>query len=349
MATKDLATERKRRPFARLFDPFDHHNFSENTCFLCGRRLSEKTRSDEHVFPKWLLQRFSLYNAQLTLLNGTMIPYRQLIIPCCHACNTNYLSKIELKMRAVVDGSAPLDSVDETTLFYWAGKIFYGLLYREILLPMDRASPQNGSLVTPQDIEAYRMHHAFLQGIRIPIEFSSIESASPASVFLFKLQSPTTLKAQFDFRDDIFHRSIFLRMGSIGLLAAFDSGAQGYEWHHLYKKYSRARLHPLQFEELGAAMFYKASLFDRVPKLMITEHKNKYYEIFTLPLAGLSSRPVFRQWDNTQFAPYLANFTGMPVNHLCPDGKSVMTFMHGPNSPRYRRIDIKENPYRGVP
>jgi hypothetical protein len=42
--------------------------------FLCGRRLSQKTRSNEHVFPQWLLRRFDLYDKQLNLLNGHPFP-----------------------------------------------------------------------------------------------------------------------------------------------------------------------------------------------------------------------------------------------------------------------------------
>ena len=57
--------------------------FGMNTCFLCRCELTRQNRTDEHVIPKWVQRRFDLWNETLEMLNGTTIPYRQLIIPCC--------------------------------------------------------------------------------------------------------------------------------------------------------------------------------------------------------------------------------------------------------------------------
>jgi hypothetical protein len=239
-----------------LFDAFDKHDFSLNTCFLCGTRLSAATRSDEHVFAQWMLRRFDLYNQQLVLLNGTTIPYRQLTIPCCSRCNNEHLSKLEGRVRGVVEGDRPLHTLDEKTLYLWASKIFYGILYREVLLPMDRAARGSSlSIVSIGQMQSYRMLHIFLQTVRLPIGFQSFDSDFPASVFVFKVQQPRTVPAQFDFRDDIQHGTLYLRLGRLGILAVFDAGAQAFDWKSLYRKYRRFRLHPIQLEELAAAMF----------------------------------------------------------------------------------------------
>lgn len=343
------STRRKSGP-RELFDAFEEHDFSLNTCFLCGLRLSNKTRSDEHVFPQWLLRRFGLYSKQIHLLNGTTIPYRQLTIPCCLTCNNKHLSAIERDVRNVIEGLAPISALDELTLYLWTSKIFYGLLYREVLLPMDRANRTAGSIVSIDEMKNYGMLHVFLQAARLDIDFQCMHARFPASVFAFKVQEPKTMEARFDFRDDIRSSALYLRLGSVGILAAFDAGAQAYEWRSLYRKYQRYRLHPLQLEELGAAMFYKASLFDRVPKLMVSGDRKKGYQIMIMPLAGLSTRPVFREWDTAIFAEYLSAFTGMPLEHLAPNGGNrIMTFMTSPNSRRYKAISIKQHPYRGVP
>jgi len=333
-----------------LFDAFEKHDFSLDTCFLCGLHLCESTRSDEHIFPQWLLRKFDLYDKFLNLLNGTTIPYRQLTIPCCATCNSEHLSALENDVRNVVEGSEPIDSLDDKTLYLWTSKIFYGLLYREVLLPMDRANRSTGPIVSTDEIRSYRTLHVFLQAARLEIEFQCIHAAFPASIFVFKVQEPRTVEAKFDFRDDINHPALYLRLGSTGILAAFDAGAQAFEWHRLYRKFRRSRLHPLQLEELGAAMFYKASLFDRVPKLMVSGDRQRGYEIMILPLAGMSTRPVFREWDHATFAHYLSQFTGMPLEHLAPNGGAgVMTFLTGSRSGRYKAIDIRQHPYRGVP
>lgn len=340
---------RRKYPRRTLFEAFDKHDFSRNTCFLCGLRLTGTTRSDEHVFPQWLLQRFQLHNATLTLLNGTQIPYRQMTIPCCRICNNTHLSVIESRVRNVVEGHAPLDSLDDETIFVWLGKIFYGILYREVLLPMDRTGKVPGAIFSTESMQNFRMLHTFMQTVRIPISFDAMHASFPASIFAFKLQEPKTMKAKFDFRDSLVGLSVFIRMGSIGFIGVFDTGAVSFEFSHLYRKYRRFRLHPVQFEELGAAVFYKASLFDRVPKLMIASSPRRAYQITVFPLQGLSTRPVFQQWDTTQFAPILAEFVGAKVEQLLPAGASVTaTFMRGPKSERYQKIDIRKSPYRGV-
>lgn len=256
---------------------------------------------------------------------------------------------IEREVRGVIEGRTPLGSLDEKTLYLWTSKILYGLLYREVLLPMDRANRSAGSIVSAEDMRRYRMMHVFLQAARLPISFQCMHAALPASVFAFKVQEPKTLEARFDFRDDVRFPALFMRLGPVGILAAFDAGAQAYEWGPLFRKYRRYRLHPLQLEELGAAMF-KASLFDRVPKLMVSGNRRHGYEIMIMPLAGLSTRPVFAEWDGAVFAEFLSAFTGVPVEHLTPDGgRRVMTFMKGNGSNRFKAMDIRQHPYRGIP
>ena len=78
-----------------FYSPFENMIFSYDRCFLCGKKLKRKTV--EHVFPKWLMNDFDLWDQKITLLNQTKINYRQLIIPCCKECNNVYLSKVEKK------------------------------------------------------------------------------------------------------------------------------------------------------------------------------------------------------------------------------------------------------------
>jgi hypothetical protein len=81
--------------------------YSGKRCFYCGQVLrGNKTR--EHVFPQWLKRRFGLANQHLTLLNGSLIPYRQLTVPCCSTCHNVHLSKLE---KRHVAGNVPSASL----------------------------------------------------------------------------------------------------------------------------------------------------------------------------------------------------------------------------------------------
>jgi len=213
---------------------------------------------------------------------------------------------------------------------------------------MDRSNKTAGPIVSIDQIRSYQIVHMFLQAARLKVEFQCDHAAFPASVFAFRVQEPNTPKLKFDFRDDIRSPALYLRLGSTGILAAFDVGAQAFEWAELYRKYKRYTLHPLQLEELGAAMFYKASLFDRVPKLALAGDSERGYQIIILPLAGLTTKPVFQEWHDRIFVQYLSAFTGVPVDQLAPgEGKGIMTFLTGADSRRFRAININKHPYRG--
>ena len=139
-----------------IFNIIKDHGFSNDLCFLCGEKLTDQNRSNEHVFPKWLQNEFSLWDEKIVLLNGTDIPYRDLTIPCCAPCNSGPLSEIESKMKhAYSEGHESLINLDERDLFLWLGKIFFGLIYKELFLLADRKNAALGSIFRKEDMEMY--------------------------------------------------------------------------------------------------------------------------------------------------------------------------------------------------
>ncbi len=44
-------------------------SFEKDVCFLCGISLQEVESSSEHVIPKWIQNRYDLWNQKLILLN----------------------------------------------------------------------------------------------------------------------------------------------------------------------------------------------------------------------------------------------------------------------------------------
>lgn len=328
----------------KLYDAVRNHDFSENTCFLCGTRTADEEDSKEHVFPKWLLHHFSLLDKFLTLINGTQIPYRSLVIPCCTKCNNDHLSQIENTISAAfLAGSSAMREVDREVLMLWTLKIFFGLLYREVFLPMERREPSSGSIITPEDMEQFRLLHYMLQAARIPIRFSKIESDIPASIFIFDLQEPSNSELRFDYKDDVAIKTLYLRMGKVGILAAFDMGAQTYEDHHFFPRYQFHPLHPLQFEELGAYLFMKARKFNRVPNVMISESP-RGIDFQIGPIAGLSTRPVFERWSAEEMAEMLMFFLRYPKEAVMPVEGRVATWLHKEDG-AFWHMDINTPPW----
>jgi hypothetical protein len=281
------------------------------------------------VFPLWLQRMFNLGDQKLTLLNGTTIKYRNLKVPCCAGCNSVHLSQLENEVKRLLF-DAPLSEARQNleNIFLWASKILIAIVYAERLLPLRRRYPKGKRILSPEYWNRFQMAHFFVQKLTIPMRFTySGKERIPGSVFLFNLKCPKDQRQHFDFRDDVRSLSIFIRLGNRGVIAVVDGGAVDMVIGSLVRRDGRRKLHPLQFSELGAKVFYKSTLFQRVPKYVMVG-TNKYLEVVQMPLSGLSGLPIFADWDHSTYARFLAAFTNLPIEMIAPGDRSqVMPWM----------------------
>lgn len=310
-----------------LFDTIKERTLNDDKCFLCGMELSEKNRSDEHVIPRWAQSRYELWNQLFVLLNNTTIPYKNLKIPCCNKCNNSSLQPIETIMaEAVLEGPDAVSRLDPMVTFNWLGKIFYGLIHRELFLLFNRKVPEEGTIVTPELIERYSLHHTFLQNMHVPMEFNS----HPFSIFVYETKVPDNPKYQWDFSDNLFGMFVSVRMGRVGMVAALqDGGAHGLIKEE-YQNIIHRPLHPIQHRELGAMFNYNNMLLNRVPKFLITEtHK---IHVFLQPLGGLSGKPIFDEWVSEDFVRVLhhelAQISSIPIDNLWHSVHGQFTWLY---------------------
>jgi len=124
-----------------------------------------------------------------------------------------------------------------------------------------------------------------------------------------------------------------IRMGNIGIIACLqDNGAQNDLFQDYYRKLQKIKLHPIQFDELCAKVTYKSSLFNRNPKYMtiMSEKKEEITKVFTFPLQGLSSKPVYDDWIQKEYAKFLASSLkayNIDFDDLFKEPNQVMTFI----------------------
>lgn len=303
--------------------PGETQVFSERACFLCGMLLTDHTRTDEDVFPKWLLREFNLWDARMDLLNGTSIRYAQLKIPCCSTCNNEFLSQIENTVHAAyVAGFDAFIELDRDTLFLWLAKILYGVLVREMLLPLDRANPDAGPIVGPDILKQFRMHHYLLQGAVARVTWEG----NPASVMLYRTQVGAMREKNFDFADGPFGPFLSLRLGPIGIISVLqDWGAlEAHAWAQL-EQAKKLVLAPLQFRELMAVGRFWAYKFNRVPNYLISQQDRRGH-VMVLPLGGLSGKPLWDAFDHEEYAYMLAATLDVPVERVLVQGK-LRTFL----------------------
>lgn len=206
-----------------LYNPAKIQSFEKDTCFLCGKLFDEDNeldkRTDEHVFPDWLLRKYNLRKQHLTLVNETSIRFNQLKIYCCKSCNNNFLNpNLETPVSNTVSkGYEEFVKLDQQLIWQWTAKIMYGMLYRELSLQYDIRDRSKGFITTPELLKMIDYLHEFLQSIRVPFNFVDFK---PWSIFVYEI---------YKAKDDEFcYQSITnpngtvvlsLQMGNIGLIS----------------------------------------------------------------------------------------------------------------------------------
>lgn len=321
-----------------IFKEIENRTFSVNNCFLCGCELTEENQTQEHVIPRWLQHKFNLWDQKIRLLNGTLIAYRYLTIPCCFNCNNLHLNPFEEEVKSAFDkGFEEFQKLDRRTIFLWLGKIYFGIMYKEMFLYEDRANPNNGTITSESYIKSFYSHFLFIQGIR---NVHSFNDFFPASIYFFKTQKPKDIEKQWDFLDS--HDTLFIsiRMGEIGLISVLQDCETTKSLEEHIAKHKAFPLHPLQFRELTAKILYKGLLFNRVPKFLNVQNNNKV-ETTLMSLQGGSSKPIFDDWDNNQYSILLSTFMGIPLEVCQPEKGKVYTWLVDENdNPIF--IDVNE-------
>jgi hypothetical protein len=176
-----------------------------DTCFICGR----KAETVEHIIPKWLQNRYNLWNERLAIANGTSIQYKKLKVPACKKCNNEVYGKLE---KRVCTGSAT-----EADIWRWANKIHYSLGYKDRIFEWDRNNPgyKIGDVINSNDpIERDRHFLHCVSG-----DFKT-EPDPFGSVFKFNFGK----EEEFVFANIIHSKSLSFCLGDVGYVVFVSDG-----------------------------------------------------------------------------------------------------------------------------
>jgi hypothetical protein len=288
---------------AQIYYPFEKFNFSNNTCFLTGQKLTSPEEKVQ-VFPQWLMSRYDLQDQPFKLLDESMATYKDLKIPCTAQVNEQYLEPLEAEIAAAFDlGYEAVKNLDELKLFQWAGKLLYGIIFNEIQSGIKLQHSQGEEFNMSQAIiHKFSQLHLMLQSINLPLFF---EDFKPFSLFLFKVENN---EKEFGYRDEINTMTFALRIKDFGLVICLqDNGANRNYHREVLEKIGDNTLHPIQFEEFSGRIFYSAYLFNRLPEYNILPVGDDIY-IEAMPLRGISSKPLFDHWNNKTYGQVLESF-----------------------------------------
>lgn len=310
---------------AEIYYPFQNFNFSNRNCFLSGRPLISEEEKIQ-VFPAWLMSSHNLADQSFKMLDESISTYKDLKLPCSAEINEQYLEPLEAEIATAVNaGYEGVKALDELKLFQWAGKILYGIVFNEIQagIKQQHASGQEFN-ISQSLIHKFSNLHLMLQSIYLPVVF---EDFKPFSLFLFRVDNENN---DFVYRDEINTLTFSIRMKDFGLIICLqDNGANRNYHREVLEKIAGQTLHPIQFEEFNARVFYSAYLFNRLPEYNILPVGNETY-IEAMPLRGMSSKPTFDFWQNKTYGQVLENFWkkwGFLLFEIIKDPENPMSFL----------------------
>jgi hypothetical protein len=310
---------------AQIYAPFDQSNFSNRTCFLTGQPLNTEEEKIQ-VFPQWLMSRYGLEDQAFKLLDESMATYKEIKLPCSAEVNETYLEPLEAEIAAAFDaGYDAVKELDELKIFQWAGKLLYGIIFNEIQTGIRQQRAQGEEFNISQSIiHKFSNLHLMLQSINQPLVF---EDFKPYSLFLFKVDNN---EKEFGYRDEINTLTFALRIKDFGLVICMqDNGANRHYHREIVDKIGGATLHPIQFEEFSGRVFYSAYLFNRLPEYNILPVGDETY-IEAMPLRGMSSKPLFDNWQNKTYGQVLESFWknwGFLLLEIIKDPENPMSFL----------------------
>jgi hypothetical protein len=297
----------------RYVHGLNNQPYDRDSCFVCTEKLTEETRTVEHVIPLWMQNDFKLLNSTVTLLNGTRIQYRQLTVPCCEKCNGQVLRPMEnVLSEAIRQGADAVRQLPRFELFRWLAKVYIGILYKEVVLPFDRANRADGPIIPPDLIQQFRILQHWLRCSTEP----GGEDLTPGSLWIFDAQVPKAVEDRFDLADDPLNGVIAVRIGPVILAADFlENGIHRQISQLAGLEASGVPLHPAQFRELTAVLIYEGRLIDQRSRIRFYEDRNGSIR-YTSEWEDASPFRVQRPWNNEDFVEVLSFYSGVDRNVL---------------------------------
>lgn len=285
--------------------------FVGDRCFSCGGTPS--TGAGEHVIPRWLQRRFELFDERVTLLNGTMLPYRQLTVPCCSLCNNGYLREIENRVINILDGDGTLSPAEQLSLARWMCKILIGLLVKENTLPRDRKNRGGAPIVPAHVVLDFAHAHLIMRSARKPTAFRCLHGLFPFTLYTYAIALDQAC-GTFDFTTHLGGQSLALRLGRLGAIFVNDGGLQLHAGEAGPFNLAGRTLHPIQFSEVAARVHYKASLRDATHAYVSSETPEALNvdQVEVRPFTSVrlpnDELRVFRPWVDRECAELIARY-----------------------------------------
>lgn len=306
-------------------------------CFICGIKLDSANNSKEHVFPKWLLSKYQLYDHQIGQLNGSGQFYRTLKVPCCIKCNGSLLSPVEKRISEVFSGGFDnfKNNLSDKDLFIWLSKIYYGILYNESLKPANPREPNGKRIVDPRFVEYLGLLHFLLQTVRGLVEWGD---RNPATIFIYRCLTSSESELNFDYLDYNGLPVLGIRIGDIGIICLFEDWGSSYNIRNDHLSAAeRISLHPTQFREVFVRWLEIYLNSEVKHSYLISE--NEIMQV--IPIFLKARREA--DFNVERYVSHLARYWDVETSDILNANKAVITYLidNAGQPLQFEDIDIK--------
>ncbi len=286
----------------QLYQPFTKMRFDEDHCFLTGETLSPDEEK-LNVFALWITERYNLQERPFKLLDESMLSYADITVPSSLKTKKAFADLENIIEKAFTAGYEEVIKLDELQIFQWVAKTVYGVIFKEIKTAIrQQAASGEGFNMSQGLIHKFNMLHTMLQSVIKPVQ---LEDFKPWSLFICPVDNA---EDEFAYRDEINSLTFSLRINDFGLIICLqDNGANKKYHEETWEVVKGKKLHPIQFEELCGKVYYSAYLFNRLPEYHIIPTEEGIF-IEAMPLRGMTSKPVFDEWQNKVYGQVLENF-----------------------------------------
>jgi hypothetical protein len=315
-------------------------------CPLCGRDESKAHHTEEHIFPGWLQQHHDLLNRRLTIPNLIGKTYKTVKIGICARCNNETFSRLETRISRALTAPHPFveaSALDRDDVAAWIGKILW-LLARKSNSVQDhrtrhKAKPEQilPSALLPGLLYTGMLLRCFARGktmraCHVDDPSMSLRLLGPAySLYIHEIDRRDDRFESFDFMDNTLIAGAAIRSGDVGMICLFDGGLHARFLSGRYGYLDGHPLHPMQFNELTARIFYDQTLLDP-QACRVAYYWNKPLNAIFAQTSGSPDLGPYRRdlHDPALLARMLGFYTYQEPKDLLFDGGRTFTALQRP-------------------
>lgn len=257
-----------------------------NNCFICGAAKGTVVFDDEHIFPKWILRKYGIFNVKLQLPNSSGMPYSQHIIPCCEKCNKLMSATFENDIKLAVDkGYDAFKTLvaerGEFFIFQWMALIFLKNYLKDMHLNFHRDKRLKQFKIG--ELHDYRL---LLHIHAIARSFYTGALIGPGVLGSLYITKATRVEraSNFNYGDFFSAGSVYIQLGEVAIVCVFDDG--GFVKKALQPLLDKidAPISGNQLDEIFVRFSLKASQLNNHPRFSsaITDEQ-KYAIVAKLP------------------------------------------------------------------